>query len=88
MTRGERVLLWHTQAVLTVGVERVHSATHQLWLARLRAKLLLSQEICLLNSTVEISTSRAECSIVVEPVVTSGKTSYSPALNQRSRLTV
>ena len=82
------MLKQHSQTVLTVGVERVHSATHQLRGARLRAKPLLNQEICLLISTVEISTSRAECSVVVEPVVTSSKTSYSPALNQRSRLTV
>ena len=55
----ERAVEWHSQVVLTVWVERVHSAIHQLWGARLRAKLLLSQEICLLNNTVEISTSRA-----------------------------
>ena len=55
----EGVVEWHSQAVLTVRVERVHSATHQLWQARLRAKPLLSPEICLLNNTVEISTSRA-----------------------------
>ena len=55
----ERAVEWHSQVVLTVWVERVHSAIHQPWGARLRAKLLLSQEICLLNNTVEISTSRA-----------------------------
>ena len=55
----ERVVERHSQAVLTLRVERVHSATHQLWWARLRAKPVLSPEICLLNNTVELSTSRA-----------------------------
>ena len=41
----ERAVEWHSQVVLTVWVERVHSAIHQPWGARLRAKLLLSQEI-------------------------------------------
>ena len=84
----EKVLEGHSQAVLTVGGGESPSATHQLWGARLRAEPGLSQEICLLNNTVEISTSRAECSDIVEPVVTSVKTSYSPALNQQGRLTV
>ena len=43
---------------------------------------------CLLNIAVESSTSRAGSSVVEESEVTSVKTSYSPALNQQSRLTV
>ena len=43
---------------------------------------------CLLNIRVEPSTSRAESSVVEESVVTGIKTSYSPVLNQQSRLTV
>ena len=43
---------------------------------------------CLLNIAVESSTSRAGSSVVEESEVTSVKTSYSPGLNQQSRLTV
>ena len=52
------------------------------------SSLSYPSEICLLNSTVEIPTSRAECCVIVELVVTSRKTSYCPVLNQESRLTV
>ena len=44
--------------------------------------------ICLLHNTVETSARRAEHSVIVESVVRNIKTSYSPALNQQSRLIV
>ena len=43
---------------------------------------------CLLNIIVESSTSRSGKSVVEESVVASSKTSYSPVLNQGSRLIV